>query len=202
MAKINGIELKAIRKFMGHDDEPGKPTYLMGNIYMDGKRAGFWSQDVWCGPDPIELKKETENEMIRRAEDYFLEYPNYQWYQLSVDDYIAGKKPDIWEERGYDALENLIHELVKLSGYERLYKKYLKKDHPNDVLSVTEYHHIKGPIPLHCRFENGRIISVHHDAESYIDDYENELQQEYPYAYCKRYHSLKDFIIETKGENQ
>ena len=46
MAKLNGVEIKALKQFVGHDGECSQ-----GNVYIDGKKAGFWSQDAWGGPD-------------------------------------------------------------------------------------------------------------------------------------------------------
>ena len=46
MASINGIELKALKGFEGHEG-----YCFQGNVYKDGKKLGFWSQDSWGGPD-------------------------------------------------------------------------------------------------------------------------------------------------------
>jgi hypothetical protein len=47
MASINGITLKAVKMFRGHE---GEPCY-QGNVYIGTKKIGFWSQDSWGGCD-------------------------------------------------------------------------------------------------------------------------------------------------------
>ena len=41
MASINGITLKAVKRFRGHD---GEPCY-QGNVYIGTKKIGFWGGD-------------------------------------------------------------------------------------------------------------------------------------------------------------
>ena len=47
MAKINGVQLKALKTFRGHEGE----QVAQASVYIDGKKAGFWPQDSWGGPD-------------------------------------------------------------------------------------------------------------------------------------------------------
>ena len=51
MASINGVEVKNLNHFKGHEGE----TCLQGNVYLNGKKLGFWSQDSWGGPDLFEF---------------------------------------------------------------------------------------------------------------------------------------------------
>lgn len=51
MASINGITVKALKQFRGHE---GEPLY-QGNIYLGNKKIGWWSQDSWGGCDNIYL---------------------------------------------------------------------------------------------------------------------------------------------------
>jgi len=74
MAKIKGIEIKAMTKFKGHEGE----TLTQGNIYMDGKKIGWYSEDSWGGCMNIDIEKEYAKEFNKRAkkhadgEEYFL----------------------------------------------------------------------------------------------------------------------------------
>ena len=58
MAKLNGVEIKNIKKYVGHEGE----SCVQGTVYLDGKKLGFWSQDGHGGPDnfdfPVSLLKE------------------------------------------------------------------------------------------------------------------------------------------------
>ncbi len=51
MASINGITVKAIKEFRGHE---GEPLY-QGNLYLGNKKIGWWSQDSHGGCDNIYL---------------------------------------------------------------------------------------------------------------------------------------------------
>lgn len=166
MAKIKGIELKGVKRFEGHDDRPGHPTYLMGNIYLDSKKVGSWAQDAWCGPDEIIINSPAVQEKIcKRAEEYLTEHPDYDWHLLDLNQFKAGEKPLAVDHTGLDALEHVLWELAELSDHEKYYKKYIHKMHPNDVLSITAYKRIKAPIPVRGCYAKGHIISVQKDAE-------------------------------------
>ena len=45
MASINGVSIKAFKKFRGHEGE----ELYQGNVYYNGKKLGFWSQDAHGG---------------------------------------------------------------------------------------------------------------------------------------------------------
>ena len=42
MAQINGVTVKALKTFYGHEGEP----VFQGNLYLGNKKIGFWSQDA------------------------------------------------------------------------------------------------------------------------------------------------------------
>lgn len=68
MAKIKGVELKSITKFKGHEGE----TLVEGNIYLDGKKIGFFSQDVTGGDPQIDINDENnKNQFHERVIEYF-----------------------------------------------------------------------------------------------------------------------------------
>ena len=54
MASINGITVKSLKKFRGHE---GEPLY-QGNIYLGNKKIGWWSQDSHGGCDNIHLDEQ------------------------------------------------------------------------------------------------------------------------------------------------
>lgn len=58
MARLNGVEIKNITRFSGHEGE----ECVQGSVYLDGKKIGTWSQDGHGGPDnfsfPINMIKD------------------------------------------------------------------------------------------------------------------------------------------------
>lgn len=64
MASINGIEIKNLKTFRGHE---GEPLY-QGTIYKNGAKLGFWSQDAHGGIcDNFEF-----NEILLQKEVYMM----------------------------------------------------------------------------------------------------------------------------------
>ena len=63
MASINGITVKAIKEFRGHDGEP----LAQGNLYLNNKKIGFWSQDSWGGPDHFQLEPQYNERLLNDA---------------------------------------------------------------------------------------------------------------------------------------
>lgn len=75
MASINGITVKGLKKFKGHEGE----TLYQGNVYLGNKKIGWWSQDSWGGSDicyldePYKIRKleEKVKELNRDKEEIF-----------------------------------------------------------------------------------------------------------------------------------
>lgn len=51
MASINGLSIRNLTTFQGHDDA----TYYKGDLFLGEEMIGKWSEDPWCGPDHIDL---------------------------------------------------------------------------------------------------------------------------------------------------
>ena len=60
MASINGVELKALKGFEGHEG-----YCFQGNVYKDGKKLGFWSQDSWGGCDRFDFDESILDEACK-----------------------------------------------------------------------------------------------------------------------------------------
>ena len=56
MASLNGVSLKNLKTYAGHEGEP----CMQGSVYYNGKKLGFWSQDGHGGPDRFDFN---ENEL-------------------------------------------------------------------------------------------------------------------------------------------
>ena len=63
MASINGISVKGITKFKGHEGEP----LAQGNLYVNNKKIGFWSQDSHGGPDCYVLDPKYDERLLNQA---------------------------------------------------------------------------------------------------------------------------------------
>ena len=51
MASLNGVSIKGLKTFLDHDG----CTCYQGNIYLEGKKIGTWSQDYMGGDDNVWL---------------------------------------------------------------------------------------------------------------------------------------------------
>ena len=67
MATINGVTIKNLKTFRGHDGE----TLAQGSIYLNGKRLGFWSQDSWGGPDQFDFDESVLKDACKNFKDGF-----------------------------------------------------------------------------------------------------------------------------------
>ena len=118
MAKINGVEIKALKTFRGHEGEAAQ-----GNVYVDGKKVGFWSQDAWGGPDTFEGCEE----LVRERAEIFKEGcdKNSIYYDFQSD-------PEVF-----------MGHLLKLVDDEKEFKKAKKKGY-GTLLLVSDGFHING----------------------------------------------------------
>lgn len=94
MASIKGIQIKNVKSFRGNE----WPENFQGNVYFNGKKMGFWSQDSWGGPDYFEFDT---TELDKKAKEFYGE------------DSIYG-------------LDCLMGEILALIDYEKTFKKIVK----------------------------------------------------------------------------
>ena len=116
MAKINGVEMKAIKTYTDH--EGCGCSYA--SIYIDGKRVGKWSQDSWGGPDNYDG---FEDVIISRAKRF--------------------KEGCNKDSKYYDFLDNpdiFMSNLLELSEDEKKYKKYMKDGFITVFIISDGYH--------------------------------------------------------------
>ena len=116
MASINGIQIKSLSKFYGHE---GEPLY-QGNIYYKGKKLGFWSQDAHGGIcDNFCFDENILNEEVKK--------------------YVSSNRVKD-EYRSVSSIENLLFDLVNVMEDEKSYKKFLKKGYPTTIVCTDGYH--------------------------------------------------------------
>lgn len=117
MASINGITVKSIKQFQGHD---GEPLY-QGNLYLNGKKLGFWTQDGWGGPDLFDLDGKFHEDFLREAVK-----------KLNSDKVYAGTVR-------YD-LDLLLYDFIVLWKEEKEFKKAVKEGYGGTVVATDGYH--------------------------------------------------------------
>jgi hypothetical protein len=115
MASIKGIEIKGIKTFRGTE----YPVNYQGNIYFNGKKKGFWSQDSWGGPDNFDFDT---TELDNVAKQYY--------------------GPDSI----YD-IDCLLYELLNLIEYEKQYKKAIKAGYSSIVIMTDGYNEAYIKVP-------------------------------------------------------
>lgn len=128
MASINGITVKALKQFRGHE---GEPLY-QGNVYLGNKKIGFWSQDSHGGYDNIYLD---EPYKVRKLEERVRELNRAKEETFSREDgstYTIDYSLDI-----------LFGELMVLCDDEKAFKDAIKNGYAG-VLLVTDGYHVFG----------------------------------------------------------
>ena len=115
MASSGGISIKSLKNFEDHEGF----TIYQGNVYKNGRKLGFWSQDSWGGPDTFCFDEKELSEAIAhhresgKASSGFMEFPD---------------------------AEMLMVEIVHLAEDEKLYKKAAKSGYSSLLIATDGYH--------------------------------------------------------------
>lgn len=131
MAKINGLELKNLKMFRGHEDE----LLYRGNIYLEGKKIGEWKQNYMSGPDELYISGEYD---LKKLTDKIIELNNGKedpfCYELAnTEEYSP------WGGLKDYCVEILLSHLVELKDWEKEYKKAEKKHgQPTGIVIATD----------------------------------------------------------------
>lgn len=127
MATINGISLKSIKAFRDHEGA----TIYQGNIYIDGKKKGFWSQDSMGGCDEY-----IADSADRKANKDFIEILNNRAVKFKESHPKTYKYYDIID------IDILMYTLMRLTDLEKTYKKFAKSGYPY-MLTVSNFSQCK-----------------------------------------------------------
>ena len=114
MASINGVSIKAFKKFRGHEGE----ELYQGNVYYNGKKLGFWSQDAHGGVcDNFEFDETVLNNESEKYKNYSgkVSEEDKKYYDITFF-MIALSDLTIAEKQFKKGLKNGYHSLVKISG--------------------------------------------------------------------------------------
>jgi|GEM_PF-4794825 len=103
MAKIKGIQLKAVNYFRGHDGYG-----VSANLYLDNKKIGEILDDGWGGGFQIHIEQKEKEEILKeRVKRYFDENPSE-----------------------FPEVEIFLDDLLNLSNLEKDWKKMVKDGLP------------------------------------------------------------------------
>lgn len=186
MAKIKGVELKALKNYGGHDGEP----CFYGNIYVDGTMVGTWRQDSWGGPDDFNFKsKEARESFFKKVEEYFTEHPYEVYYDLTMEQFVNGIKPRIipYGEM-FEPESSFMAVLLNLALDEKQYKKFAKDGYT--TFCIFDYYHIMAPIPVGTYSAYSPVVP-----QEEIDKIIQKEKEKYPHSNVRIFKSLDDFII-------
>lgn len=123
MAKIYGLELKGIKTMIGRNGE-----VFQGNIYLEGKNIGVYSQDLNGGITPsVWLSDKYSKQKLEKivSKEYFR------------NDNIWKVKEDMIEH--IDVLEETFENIYTLKEWEKVFGKELKKRKSSFVMIVVPY---------------------------------------------------------------
>ena len=97
MASLNGISIKGLKTFKDHEGM----GICQGNLYIGGRKIGFWSQDAWGGPDIVRLDAQySERKLDSAIKEKGFEYSeDFLWKLLEMK-----FDEDDWKKSGAERL--------------------------------------------------------------------------------------------------
>lgn len=184
MASINSVTIKSLNGFIGMEGEAWQ-----GNVYIDGKKAGFWSQDTngaICDTFDFDTSA-----LSKKASEWYAKNPPVD----TIAVYRAGKDHVDMANLPRKApsndilLECFMDDLLNLSLHEKDYKKNVRKGYP--VTGYIDFLHTRGAkakYPYTC----GGI------SEKVITDLLDEERKECPTARLALYTKPEDFVLTSQ----
>lgn len=130
MAKINGLELKNLKNFRGHEDE----LLYQGNIYLEGKKIGEWKQNYMSGPDELYISDEYD---MKKLTDKIVELNKGKEDPFCYEMTNTMEQYSPWGELKDYCVEILLSHLVDLKDWEKEYKKAEKKYGPSTGIVIA-----------------------------------------------------------------
>lgn len=177
MASINGISIKSLKQFVGHEGEP----LFQGSFYLNGKKIGFWSQGDWGAGDDFRLdggwpQEKALNDAVKAL------YP-----EKAIHGEAQGT-PYVIE---YD-LSFLISDLLDLMDDEKAFKKAVKAGFDGIVVATDGYHQATWQLPAaYTALSDEDLLNkmgseIARVKESFYPNKEHTV---------KIYRSAKDFVV-------
>ena len=169
MASINGVQIKSLKSFTEHEGM----TAHQGNVYIDGKKQGFWTQDFSCGADHFHFRT---TELDRRAADYRHGFPKEH------------------KLRNFINAETLLASLVDLMEDEKHYKRELKEGF-TAMITITDGYHVRWySIKPTCAEDLSKEDIIERYGEG-VNEVIGALYENAKQAQVRIYTSLEDFDL-------
>ena len=111
MASLNGVTIRNLKGFNGHEGEP----LFQGSVYLNGQKLGFWSQDAHGGSDNYDFNTKA------------LETPVLMWKS-------ALKSSKYYEYLDADGFLAVVCGLMQI---EKGFKKAVKSGYPVSCFSIN-----------------------------------------------------------------
>ena len=119
MTSIKGISVKNIREFLGHEQE----ELVQCDVYYQGKKVAFYSQDSWGGEDRLDFDYDLPFEKRKELSDIF-EKSAQEFLQERLD---KGESVEFYaEHKEWYRATTLILDIIELNDIHKAYKKVLK----------------------------------------------------------------------------
>lgn len=179
MASINGISIKDMTHFQGHEGEP----LCQGNLYLGDLKLGFWSQDSWGGPDQFRLEPEFSKKRIDEAV-----------ISRNPEKAIHGEVGDRSYVIDYN-LEFLLGDCVELEEDEQLFRSAAKAGYSGILLATDGFHQATWNLPAsYTQLSDEDLLAklemgINKAKESFWKE------SEYTQHKLKIYRSLADFVV-------
>lgn len=170
MAKIMGLELKAVKTFLGSDGYG-----LNANLYLNGKKVAFVLDEGNGGELNISFTDNTKrDEVFAIAQKYYEKYPKF-----------------MLSDNNWAKLNELIEELYALYETEKYFKKQSKKGY-SAVVEVRYNKRTEDFIKNYDPTKRDCMVAF----AKWDKKTEKYLIDKYKPVEFKVYQRLKDFIIE------
>lgn len=191
MANIYGIELKNVNNFIGHEG-----NIFQGNVYLNGKKVGFYSEDAWGGEGRLDATKENRKKILDTIEKYYNDNPPLDVFavydNISADEFVNmrdnGTLPK-GRSKYFNSIDSFMYELYMLKNYETQFKKCIKQG--SKALVIVEYIHIKNtPLPY-----PHDVMWYSPGGKRSLDIIQKKANQKSVANIMKVFSSVNDFII-------
>lgn len=134
MSKINGLEVKSLKSFTGHEEE----LLYRGTLYLQGKKIGEFREDFMSGPMDITLLPELDYQKLNNKIVELNKGLPDPWHTEEEDE----KDLCPWGEKLKDfCLELMIHRIIDLKNWEKEYKKAHKQYGQVTFVVGTDHYH-------------------------------------------------------------
>lgn len=108
MASLNGVEIKNLKMFYGHEGEP----LNQGTVYLNGRKLGFWSEDSYGGCNVFDFDTRSLDKPFYQYKSVFKNYEIYKY--IDIDSFM-------FSLLGLSLLEDMLKKSYKK---ERIFSYY------------------------------------------------------------------------------